>query len=344
MYRRTFILGIAAVVGVALNSAAVPLADKEAPVRVLFVLNGHDYKPKAPILEKVLKEVPGFQVQTLEDMKKLADVKRSENDVLLFYGGPQANELQERAIEKFVEEGGGVVALHHASANSSKAWIRLIGGQFTGHIAGTHKLNVVFADDKRPITRGVEPFTIEDEEYKHRFADVERHVLARFRERPKGSDPKANNDIMWTREVGKGRVGKGGRDESQQGDGNMLRRQRQPSILAPGEEPATGPRVSPARVRIADVGGEEVDVAPGGGVAGVGDQRRHEMEIGVDRGREGGRFEGRGELVVMGCHDAYSSRNIIHDKDVIMREIRPKRGRGVWHRLSNIVLLSGEPL
>jgi type 1 glutamine amidotransferase len=31
-------------------------------------------------------------------------------------------------------------------------------------------------------------------------------VIARFRERPEKSDPKANNDIVWVREVGKGRV------------------------------------------------------------------------------------------------------------------------------------------
>jgi len=32
------------------------------------------------------------------------------------------------------------------------------------------------------------------------------------------------------------------------------RGQRQPAILAPGEELAAGPRVSPARVRVADIG------------------------------------------------------------------------------------------
>ena len=40
------------------------------------------------------------------------------------------------------------------------------------------------------------------------------------------------------------------------------RGQRQPLMLAPGEELATGPRVSTARVRVADIGGEEFDVAP----------------------------------------------------------------------------------
>lgn len=181
-------------------------ADKDAPIRVLFVLNGHGYAPKAPILEKVIKDVGGIQLSKLEDLKKLPEVKRADYDVLLFYGGPQANELQERALEKFVEEGGGVVALHHASANNSKVWIHLIGGKFAGHIPGTHKLNVVVVDKEHPVTKGVEAFTIVDEEYKHQLADVERKVLAKFRERPEKSDQKANMDIIWTREIGKGRV------------------------------------------------------------------------------------------------------------------------------------------
>ena len=62
------------------------------------------------------------------------------------------------------------------------------------------------------------------------------------------------------------------------------RGQRQAAIVAPGEELAAGPRIGPARVRVADVGGEEFDVAPGGLLAGVGDQRRHEMAA-VGQGR-----------------------------------------------------------
>lgn len=203
--RRTFLLTLmaAAIVFLAPLSSA---QDKDKPIRVLFVQNGHDPKPKVPILEKVLKDLGGFEVTPLTDVKKLGDLKRSDYDVILCYGGPSKDELQERAIEKFVEEGGGVVALHHSSANPSKSWITLIGGSFAGHIAGIHKLNIVIADDKHPITQGVGPFTIEDEEYKHNLAKVERHVLAKFRERPEKSDQKANMDIIWTREVGKGRV------------------------------------------------------------------------------------------------------------------------------------------
>ena len=51
-------------------------------------------------------------------------------------------------------------------------------------------------------------------------------------------------------------------------------REREVTLLAPGEEPAAGAGVSPARVVVVDVGGEEFDVAPAGGIAGGGDERR----------------------------------------------------------------------
>jgi type 1 glutamine amidotransferase len=215
---------LAACLGALLATAGpAAAADESKPVRVLFVLGSppfHDIRNLPPILEKVLDRVGGFKVTRLEPPKdkppndpahlaRLADVKRSDYDVLVFYtSGYNLNDAQERALEKFVEEGGSIVGIHGASLTfkNSQVWMRLLGAQFTGHIPGTHSLNIVITDPDHPITAGVGPFVIVDEEYKHRFADVDRHVLARFRERPAGSDPKANMDIIWTRQVGKGRV------------------------------------------------------------------------------------------------------------------------------------------
>jgi hypothetical protein len=73
------------------------------------------------------------------------------------------------------------------------------------------------------------------------------------------------------------------------------RRQRQATVFAPGEELAAGPRVGAPRVRVADVGGEELDIAPAGGIAGGGDQRRHHGDR-IRRGRDRGRRDGCGEL------------------------------------------------
>jgi hypothetical protein len=47
-------------------------------------------------------------------------------------------------------------------------------------------------------------------------------------------------------------------------------REREPAIFAPGEKSAAGARIGPPRVIVVDIGGEEFDVAPAGGVAQVG--------------------------------------------------------------------------
>jgi len=207
-----------------LLAAAVPTVhgqdkDKEKPpVRVILVTgSGHDYPKFTIAMDKLFDQVGGLKiVQRLEPAKgageahirKLADIKNADGDVLLFFTvGYKLEPLEERALETFVDNGGGLVALHCASASfgSSQTWWRLIGAKFTGHYKGLHKLDIKITDSKHPIMNGVEPFTIIDEEYNHNFAKVERKVLAEFKERPEGSKGK-NNDVVWTRDVGKGRV------------------------------------------------------------------------------------------------------------------------------------------
>ncbi|MCC6418632.1 MAG: ThuA domain-containing protein [Gemmataceae bacterium] len=223
MGTRSWVVGLcAAVLWWGANPGAAGRAGEGKAVRVLLVLGSppfHDIRKLPPILEKVLARVGGFKVTRLEPpadrppndpehMKKLAAVKRADYDVLVFYTtGYKLDEPTERALEQFVEAGGGVVALHGASASfgNSTVWTRLIGGRFTGHLPGTHKLPVVPTEVKHPITAGVGPFEVVDEEYTHKLADVPREVLLRFKERPKGSKG-TNHDVLWTRQIGKGRV------------------------------------------------------------------------------------------------------------------------------------------
>ena len=108
------------------------VAQEKDALRVLFVVAGHGGETKAPILEKLFAKVGGLDVKKITALPELAKLKKSDYDVVLFYGGPQKQELQERAIQAYVEEGGGVVALHHATANPSSAWTELVGGRSTG--------------------------------------------------------------------------------------------------------------------------------------------------------------------------------------------------------------------
>lgn len=213
-------LALAALLLVGLASAG---AADDKPVRALFVLvgdGGHNVEVNVPPLLKTIDKVGGIEVKLLAPPKgkpgdgahlvKLADLKRGDHDVLVFntvFG--KLDPAAEKAVQAFVEEGGGLVGIHGVTASfgGSKAWFNLMGGRFAGHAPGTYDLLIDIVDREHPITAGVEPFTVRDEEYTYKFADVKRHVLAKFRERPaKTSEKNNNNDILWTIESGKGRV------------------------------------------------------------------------------------------------------------------------------------------
>ena len=101
------------------------------------------------------------------------------------------------------------------------------------------------------------------------------------------------------------------------------RRQRQAALVAPGEEADARTSVSAARIRVADVDGEEFDVAPGGRVAGVGDQRRHQAGVGV-LGQGAGLSDG-GELGFGHLSPPHTT-NVVYDKG---RCTKPLRGNSV---------------
>jgi type 1 glutamine amidotransferase len=194
----------------------------DKPIRVLMVLGSppfHDIEKLPPILEKSLEAAGGFEVKRLAPppgkptdaahIAKLADLKRSETDVVVFYTTfLELGKAEEDAIKNFVDEGGGIVALHGAifSFKKSTMWKRLLGGEFAGHLPGTHPLSVQITDIEHPIAQGIEKIEVIDEEYGHAYVEeVKRHVVGKFKDRPKGSKF-TDMDIIWTREEGKGRI------------------------------------------------------------------------------------------------------------------------------------------
>ncbi len=219
---RRFVMAIltAVLVGVC-GLPAAQAGDK--PVRALFVLagsGGHNIEVNTPPLFKMIEQVGGIKVTLLAPPKgkpgdtahiaKLAELKPGDIDVLVFYTvGGKLEPAAEQALQKFVEAGGGLVAIHGATASfgGSKTWFNLVGARFAGHAPGTYNLVIDITDKKHPITTGVAAFPVNDEEYTYKFAEgVKRHVIARFKERPPKSKEKTNNDVLWTIEVGKGRV------------------------------------------------------------------------------------------------------------------------------------------
>ena len=92
--------------------------------------------------------------------------------------------------------------------------------------------------------------------------------------------------------------------------------------FTPVEERGARPGVGPPGIRVADIGGEEIDVAPGGLIAGVGDQgwdhrvQRRDLERRRGRRKHGGQLGGRFGFGLVGWdnHGLVSTTEVTHDK------------------------------
>jgi type 1 glutamine amidotransferase len=108
----------------------------------------------------------------------------------------------EQAVVGFVESGGGLLNLHNAMGLYPEGglYLRLVGGRFTGH-GPRERFRVDGVDQNHPVTRGVEAFTVADEQYTP-VPDLEMvHVLLRSR-----SDDGKTGAAGCAYEPGRGRL------------------------------------------------------------------------------------------------------------------------------------------
>jgi hypothetical protein len=85
-------------------------------------------------------------------------------------------------------------------------------------------------------------------------------------------------------------------------------RKCQAALLAPGEEPGAHPGIGSTCMRVADIRGEEFDIAPARIIADVGDQRRHHQRRVHVGGRDLGLGNG-GRKLSLGREVAYDRRS-----------------------------------
>lgn len=115
---------------------------------------------------------------------------------------PWMRSFQEDAIENFVLSGGGFLAFHNAGWGYpwQGAYRRVLGGYYIGHPPmAEFNVNVVAPD--HPITRGVQSFSIVDEQHWLWF-DYDRVELLLVNQGQDGRQSAAG----WAYEYGKGRV------------------------------------------------------------------------------------------------------------------------------------------
>ncbi len=120
--------------------------------------------------------------------------------VLVYANHPTIGRAQEQALLAFVRAGGGLCAVHSASAcfANSPAWFDLIGARFQRH--GTGTFGTELADPAHPLLRGFTGFTSWDETYVHDRHNPDRTVLE------VRVDGEHREPWTWVRRAGEGRV------------------------------------------------------------------------------------------------------------------------------------------
>ena len=127
------------------------------------------------------------------------NLSRFEAIVLYFHHetvNPEALEI----LEQFVEQGGGLLAWHAASASfkGNERYSALLGGHFVEH--GPIETFTIVPDESRPsIFDDVPSFSVRDELYRHAYDRNNRVVLHT-------SIDGQTEPVCWVREQGQGRV------------------------------------------------------------------------------------------------------------------------------------------
>ncbi len=138
---------------------------------------------------------------TVHDVEALARLGQEEfSGAVLYFHRRRISDRALDALDRFVKRGGGLLAIHGASASFKKTprYFDVLGGRFVGH--GKIEPYTVFrigGDD--PLFTVSEPFAVTDELYIHRYdSDVIVHYAT---EKTGRTEP-----VVWTKAHGEGRV------------------------------------------------------------------------------------------------------------------------------------------
>jgi len=171
--------------------------------RILLISSGwvHPTWISRHVLLGLLKGEGMFEIERVGSMEELAGREKIQKDAaILYFHRRKISDAAMDAFESFVTLGGGVLAIHSATASFKKSdrYFDILGGRFIGH-GPVEPLEIVPSLDQDEIFPGIQPFLVKDELYRHETrSDIRVHFTAECQGE---SVP-----VVWTRKAGKGRV------------------------------------------------------------------------------------------------------------------------------------------
>jgi type 1 glutamine amidotransferase len=170
---------------------------------VLLVSDGlvHPSLPGRFLLRRALMALPGYRLQRVPTLESLPHLPPSTfRAIVLYVHHTTLSPVALEALEGFLQAGGGLLAIHSASASfrEEPRYIHILGGQFVDH--GPVEEFVVQPDLPQDAVFGpMTSFTVRDELYRHDYDAANR---IHFYTTVSGE----REPVVWTRHQGKGRV------------------------------------------------------------------------------------------------------------------------------------------
>jgi type 1 glutamine amidotransferase len=176
-----------------------------AVLRVLLVSAGLFHPPRRgrALVKETLAELPDFAFDEVASLEAAVarGLERYAALVLYFHhrdGALSARELQ--TFRAWVDGGGGVLALHSATASYKRtpAYFEILGGRFTGH-GPVEPIRIRPSTPDDDVFGGIGAFEVTDELYVH---ELQPDLRVRFETTFRGTA----QPMVWTREPRAGRV------------------------------------------------------------------------------------------------------------------------------------------
>jgi type 1 glutamine amidotransferase len=169
--------------------------------QILLVSSGFFHPPMLGrwAVRRALGKLPGYTFRTVASLERLPADLSGVAALVLFYHHQRISDEALRKLREFVSGGGGVLALHSATASfkDSLPYFEVLGGRFTGH--GAVEPFQVTPVPEAPLFAGVPAFTVTDELYLH---EAHPGIVAHFTTRHQDQDV----PVVWTYSFGQGRV------------------------------------------------------------------------------------------------------------------------------------------
>jgi type 1 glutamine amidotransferase len=159
------------------------------------------FHPSIAARSRLIQSLSDFHINWISSLEQILAFDRDRYAAMIIYLHRQ--HISREALDaliRFVERGGGLLALHSASASfkREKEYRNLLGGRFVSH-GPVMNIRIEPEPGGEKLFGVTKPFTIRDELYVHEYGD---DVSVRFSTMHEGK----KEPVAWIREFGQGRV------------------------------------------------------------------------------------------------------------------------------------------